>query len=397
MLTLNFILFTIISFLYSGIFVLTTPKKMNEEQTFNKWRFWDMPEQEKPLNSDDKYRTGLRFARRIWLPRTVGHLCCFIMFSGVLVTQALSGWWWLALVFYAFVWPHLALQLSERSSDPMTTERCNLIIDTIMSGVGIAIMGGNALPCLLLFMMVNMNNIGAFGGRFFAAGVMLQLITALIVMQFIHAPLDLYTTPLQFFLSLPTLIIYPALFGFVCYRTALNLSEHKRRLELISTRDGMTGVYNRRHWEQLLSVEYLNALRYHRNSTLLLIDIDHFKEINDTYGHEVGDKAIIAVTQYLQLTLRVSDVIGRFGGDEFAVIMSGTSPESAVAAMERVHERLENLTIDNAASLTVHISVGIAPFDTEMKDYKEWLKAADLALYKAKAEGRNRTEVYAVR
>jgi len=246
-------------------------------------------------------------------------------------------------------------------------------------------------------MMVNMNNIGAFGGRFFAAGVMLQLITALIVMQFIHAPLDLYTTPLQFFLSLPTLIIYPALFGFVCYRTALNLSEHKRRLELISTRDGMTGVYNRRHWEQLLSVEYLNALRYHRNSTLLLIDIDHFKEINDTYGHDVGDKAIIAVTQYLQLTLRVSDVIGRFGGDEFAVIMSGTSPESAVAAMERVHERLENLTIDNAASLTVHISVGIAPFDTEMKDYKEWLKAADLALYKAKAEGRNRTEVYAVR
>lgn len=366
---------------------------MNEEQTFSKWRLWEMPEREKPLNSDDEYRGGLRFARRIWLPRTVGHFCCFLMFSGVLVDQRLSGWWWLVLVLYAFVWPHLALQLAERSSDPTAGERRNLLADTLMAGVGIAIMGGNALPCLLLSMMVNMNNIGAFGVRFFALGLVLQISSALMTFQLIDIPLHLTTTPLQFLLSLPTLIVYPALFGFVCYRTALNLAEHKRRLELISTRDGMTGVYNRRHWEQLLSIEYENALRYRRSSTLLLIDIDHFKQINDTYGHDVGDKAIIAVTQYLQLTLRVSDVIGRFGGDEFAVIMSGTSPESAVAAMDRVHERLENLRLDNAASLSVQISVGIAPFNTAMKDYQAWLKAADMALYKAKKAGRNRTEV----
>ncbi|MET3066850.1 diguanylate cyclase AdrA [Atlantibacter hermannii] len=371
--------------------------KMINEQTFSKWRLWEIPEREKPMNSDDKYRSGLHFARRIWLPRTVGHFCCFIMFSGVLVAQSLSGWWWLALVFYAFVWPHLALQIAERSSDPMAAERRNLIIDTLMAGLGIAIMGGNALPCLLLFMMVNMNNIGAFGGRFFATGFMLQLITALLAVQFINAPVNVVTTPLQFYLSLPTLIIYPALFGFVCYRNACDLAEHKRQLELISTRDGMTGVYNRRHWEQLLSIEYENALRYHRASTLLLIDIDHFKQINDTYGHDVGDKAIIAVTQYLQLTLRVSDIIGRFGGDEFAVIMSGTSPESAVAAMARVHERLENLSLDDSALLNVQISVGIAPFSVHMKDYQAWLKAADLALYKAKRAGRNRTEVYDAR
>lgn len=369
---------------------------MNDEQTFSKWRLWDISACEKPLN-DDKYRSGLRFARRIWLPRTVGHFCCFIMFAGVLVDQALPGWWWLALVMYAFVWPHLARQIAERASDPMMAERRNLIIDTLMAGIGIALMGGNALPCLLLSMMVNMNNIGAFGVRFFAAGLMLQMMTALMAMQFIDAPLNVTTTPLQFFLSLPTLIIYPALFGFVCYRTAVNLAEHKRRLQLISTRDGMTGVYNRRHWEQLLSIEYENALRYRRASTLLLIDIDHFKQINDTYGHDVGDKAIIAVTQYLQLTLRVSDVIGRFGGDEFAVIMSGTSPESAVAAMDRVHERLQNLRIDHAASLNVQISVGIAPFNTHMEDYQAWLKAADMALYQAKKAGRNRTEVYTVR
>ena len=367
---------------------------MNDEQTFSKWRLWDISAREKPLN-DDKYRSGLRFARRIWLPRTVGHFCCFIMFAGVLVDQALPGWWWLALVMYAFVWPHLALQVAERASDPMTAERRNLIIDTLMAGIGIAIMGGNALPCLLLSMMVNMNNIGAFGVRFFAAGLMLQMMTALMAIQLIDAPFNVTTTPLQFFLSLPTLIIYPALFGFVCYRTAVNLAEHKRRLQLISTRDGMTGVYNRRHWEQLLSIEYENALRYRRASTLLLIDIDHFKQINDTYGHDVGDKAIIAVTQYLQLTLRVSDVIGRFGGDEFAVIMSNTPAESAIAAMSRVHERLAQLSLPGAPQVKLCISVGVAPLTPPMGHYREWLKAADVALYKAKNAGRNRTEVAA--
>lgn len=367
---------------------------MNEEQTFSKWRLWETSNREITF-SDDDYRTGLNFARRIWLPRTVGHFCSFIMFSGVMVDQALSGWWWLALVLYAFVWPHLALQIAERASNPMAAERRNLIADALMAGTGIAIMGGNILPCLLLTMMVNMNNIGACGGRFFVAGLVLQIAMALLTFQFTGAPLNVTTTSLQFNLCLPMLIIYPALFGFVCYRTALTLAEHKRQLQLISTRDGMTGVYNRRHWEQLLSVEYENTLRYRRASTLLLIDIDHFKQINDTYGHDIGDKALIAVTQYLQLTLRVSDVIGRFGGDEFAVIMSGTSPESAVAAMERVHERLQNLHIDNADSLKVQISVGIAPFNPNMNEYQEWLKAADLALYQAKHAGRNRTKVAA--
>lgn len=110
----------------------------------------------------------------------------------------------------------------------------------------------------------------------------------------------------------------------------------------MSTRDGMTGVYNRRHWETLLRMEYEKCRRDHCQTTILLIDIDHFKSINDTWGHDVGDEAIIAITRQLQMTLRAGDYIGRFGGDEFAIIMSGTPAESAIAAMSRVHERLKN-------------------------------------------------------
>lgn len=185
------------------------------------------------------------------------------------------------------------------------------------------------------------------------------------------------------------------LFGWVSYQTATKLAEHKRRLQVMSTRDGMTGVYNRRHWETMLRNEFDNCRRHNRDATLLIIDIDHFKSINDTWGHDVGDEAIVALTRQLQITLRGSDVIGRFGGDEFAVIMSGTPAESAITAMLRVHEGLNTLRLPNTPQVTLRISVGVAPLNPQMSHYREWLKSADLALYKAKKAGRNRTEVAA--
>lgn len=101
-------------------------------------------------------------------------------------------------------------------------------------------------------------------------------------------------------------------------------------------------------------------------------------------GHDVGDQAIVALTRQLQMTLRGSDVIGRFGGDEFAVIMCGTSASSAIAAMSRVHERLTQLRLSCAPQVDLRISVGVAPLTSETEHYREWLKSADMALYKAK-------------
>lgn len=102
------------------------------------------------------------------------------------------------------------------------------------------------------------------------------------------------------------------------------------------------------------------------STTILLIDIDHFKNINDTWGHDVGDEAIVAITRQLQLSVRSGDAIGRFGGDEFAVIMSQTAAESAIAVMSRVHERLENLSLPCAPKEALRISVGVAPGDRSL-------------------------------
>lgn len=160
-------------------------------------------------------------------------------------------------------------------------------------------------------------------------------------------------------------------------------------------RDPLTGILSRGSGTEILHLLWSNAEQNNSCLALAFFDIDHFKSINDTWGHDVGDEAIVALTRQLQITLRGSDVIGRFGGDEFAVIMSGTPAESAITAMLRVREGLNTLRLPNTPQVTLRISVGVAPLNPQMSHYREWLKSADLALYKAKKAGRNRTEVAA--
>ena len=342
---------------------------------------------------DDRHRSGQRFARRLYLPRVVGLGTGFFCVTSVLVMQPVSGWWWLLLVAYGFIWPHFAWKTADHAPDPAQAEFRNLMIDSFMAGVWIGVMGINVLPSALIMAMMCMNNVGSGGLKLFLKGLGFIGLGCSLTLGIFQIPLNLETMPSQVWVCLPFLLIYPAYFGLVSYRTALKLSEHKKRLMHLSTRDGMTGVYNRRHWEHLLRGEYDNCQRYQRSATLLLIDIDHFKSINDSFGHDVGDEAILAITEHLQLTLRITDVVGRFGGDEFGVIMSGTSQESAIQAMARVRDYLDEFRLAHAPHISLSISVGVAEFDHNMESYRAWLKATDVALYKAKNLGRSRTEV----
>lgn len=347
------------------------------------------------LSQDDPHRSGIRFARRVRLARMLGLASMFFPIAGVLVTHFLPGGWWLLLVGWAFVWPHLAWQFACRAAEPYRRELTNLKVDALIAGVWIGLMGGNVLPSAALIMMIGMNMIGSGGCRLFLAGAILCALSAAVTLQLTGSIVTLAPGPLEWWLTLPVFMLYPMLFAWVSHQAAIRLAEHKRRLELMSTRDGMTGVFNRRHWETLLRNEFETCRRSHRQTTILLIDIDHFKNINDTWGHDVGDEAIIAITRQLKMTLRSGDVIGRFGGDEFAVIMSGTPTENAIAAMSRVHERLTKMPLTGAPTERLRISVGVASWRPQFGHYREWLKAADIALYKAKNAGRGRTEVAA--
>jgi diguanylate cyclase (GGDEF)-like protein len=174
--------------------------------------------------------------------------------------------------------------------------------------------------------------------------------------------------------------------------------ESQRRLDLAladlaaqSERDGLTGVYNRRKLEQVLELEVSRARRYHGLLSVLMFDIDHFKKVNDRFGHVVGDDAIRHVAKVAQDTLRTTDVLGRYGGEEFLALLPEVGIEGALVAGERVRRAVAEHPLDSAGKeLSVTISVGAATFTPALATGLVLVDQADQALYRSKSDGRNR-------
>lgn len=178
------------------------------------------------------------------------------------------------------------------------------------------------------------------------------------------------------------------------------LNEANRELSRLSSVDGLTGIPNRRVFDDTLVREWRRAERRSVPLSLLLLDIDHFKEYNDCYGHQVGDDCLRAVAGSLDRALRrSSDLAARYGGEEFGIVLPETDAEGARNVAENVLELVRGLAIAHARSQTaprVTISIGVATAIPERGDDSGWKKLlgnADAALYQAKNKGRNRTEV----
>lgn len=159
-----------------------------------------------------------------------------------------------------------------------------------------------------------------------------------------------------------------------------------------SQRDGLTGLYNRYYFDEQISTEVACARRYERPLSLLMIDIDFFKHVNDTYGHQGGDQVLRIVAFKLLKTLRASDTLARYGGEEFSLILPHLSKQESIIVAERLRRIIEKESIPfEEKEIKVTISIGvseIAKGDTPDKLIKE----ADSALYLAKKEGRNRVK-----
>jgi two-component system cell cycle response regulator len=168
---------------------------------------------------------------------------------------------------------------------------------------------------------------------------------------------------------------------------ALALEEVSR----LALSDGLTGLANRRQLDILAQHAFRDAVRYVRPISVLMTDVDHFKKVNDTHGHSVGDEVLKSVAAVLREEARAADVVGRYGGEEFVVVLGDTDTKGAVIVAERIRKRLESSEMKTSAGVVrVTLSLGIATYPKHRSTLAELLQAADEALYLAKSQGRNR-------
>jgi diguanylate cyclase (GGDEF)-like protein len=169
--------------------------------------------------------------------------------------------------------------------------------------------------------------------------------------------------------------------------------ERYRQLRTLMLHDSLTGLVNHSRLQQQLEIETGRALRQGRPMVLAMIDIDHFKQVNDRFGHPAGDRVLRSLSRFLRQRLRASDVVGRYGGEEFAVILPETTLKVAVEVMDGLRRDFAEISHEtDAENVNVTFSIGLAAAP-RYANARELLVAADKALYQAKHEGRNRVIV----
>jgi diguanylate cyclase (GGDEF)-like protein len=172
------------------------------------------------------------------------------------------------------------------------------------------------------------------------------------------------------------------------------LKESLRELELLATTDDLTGLHNRRSLMHRLKFEVARSRRFRTPLSAVMVDLDHFKQINDRHGHIVGDEVLAGVGKLIRENVRVIDVAGRYGGEELCILLPNTPPEGARKFAETLRARIESQAhVDGGRQVPVTASLGIGSFNhMDIDDADSLLRQADAALYRAKQAGRNRVE-----
>ena len=165
--------------------------------------------------------------------------------------------------------------------------------------------------------------------------------------------------------------------------------------EFMSVLDGLTGLYNRRQFEIGLEQEFNRTKRHPANFSLAILDIDFFKKVNDTYGHQYGDYVLKTVSSLMKQAFRKTDLLYRYGGEELVIIMPETNVENAIIPTQRLRKMIEDYDFNyNGVHTKVTASIGLSMNYSNFENATELLKSADESLYRAKEEGRNRVIIH---
>ncbi len=336
-------------------------------------------------------RRGLRFARRLYLPRITGWAMGFLAAGSVLLEIGADRPTWAGLAATCFLWPHAAYLIARYSRDPYRYELVNLTTDSALGGAWVALMGFNLLPSVLVVTMLSMDKISLGGWRLLARTATAQLLACGATVLLFGFEFEPRTSMLSVIACMPLFVAYPVAVGVVTYNLSRRVREQNRQLAKLSRTDGLSTLLNRTAWEETAATEFRRHRRSGRPVSLLMLDIDHFKRINDTFGHLVGDQVIRGIGALLRLSMREFDVAGRYGGEEFGIVLPETDAAGALVIAERIRKAIEAAVMVDSEDIRCTVSIGTATADDTLANHGEWIACADRALYRAKELGRDRT------
>ena len=353
---------------------------------------------------DDKLHWVVTLNRR---NRTVFFALLFPVLGTHLLAIQAGAITWALLALQLLAYPHFVYWRALRAPDPLRAEMQNLLVDGVLLGMWIAAWGLPLWISFMLFIGVCLNVVIFMGVAGMWKGL-LALASGVAVVALANGGLAFHpqTTLATSLLCILLLTLYLLFFAQGAYERGVSLRENRRqlgeRLEQITAlqsqlqeqalRDPLTGLYNRRHLDQALGRALDDCAASGTPLALILIDIDRFKRINDTYGHPAGDEMIRRLGDLLRA--RVSDaglVVCRYGGEEFLLMLPGTTMATAAALAEDLRIAFESMDVSvGGRSMRTTLSSGISGFPEHPAHPQTLVRLADQALYRAKLGGRNR-------
>lgn len=293
------------------------------------------------------------------------------------------------LVVGCLIWPPAIRHLIRESRSPYRAQRWCMYVDGVLAGVAVATMGFKGLPCALLIGHLALAFVNLAGVILLLQGlgcIIGGILLGCGILGFHFQPavsqLDVYT-------SLPFILLQPMIVGYGGYRSYFASELVGNHFKRLSHTDSLTGIDNRRSWEEAVDTEFRRFRRYGGTASLMLIDIDYFKAINDRHGHSTGDEVIREVARLIQKRLRDSDCTGRYGGEEFGVLLPATPLKKALHLAETLRRSVESEAFASDSEVRCTLSIGVVELSDEVDNYSEWIDCADRALYQGKAQGRN--------
>ena len=294
------------------------------------------------------------------------------------------------MVLPAFVWPHVAYLITRHSQDPYRAEARNLLVDSAMAASFVPLIHFNLLPSVLLLTLTMVDKITTGIRGLWARSVPAMLGGGLVgtLLAGLHWAPD--TSMRVIVACLPVMALHTISVSVVSYQLIRKTAHQNQLLVELRRVDALTGLFVRGHWQEQAEA----ALRRHHTTNepacMLMMDIDHFKQINDQHGHTVGDEVLRALARIVLSNVRATDCAGRYGGDEFAIVLRGMHLDGATAVAHRIREQVQALQLHDMPGLQFTTSMGVATADHRHSSLRAWTNAADAELYQAKAAGRNR-------